>query len=68
MAKTRFPKQGRWSGQFPGELTGDIISSFNIDLQRNPGTIHIAEKLQELFNPGRCRTFTNIYSRFNTIC
>ena len=35
---------------FPGELKGEILSAFNIDLQRNPGTVHLSEKLIELFN------------------
>lgn len=46
----RLPTRTKWRGIFPGEKRGDIISAYNIDLQRNVGSVHIAEKLQEIFN------------------
>lgn len=48
----RLPARRIWKGIFPGEIAGDFISAYNLDLQRNPGTLHIAEKLQEIFNSG----------------
>jgi len=46
----RLPTKKRWRGIFRGEILGDFISAYNLDLQRNVGTLHISEKLQEVFN------------------
>lgn len=50
MAVTEIPstKTRKWRGIYRGEFFGNILSAFNIDLERNEGTIHLSEQLQEI--------------------
>lgn len=45
MAYSRFPQDKKWRGQFSGKYAGNIWQSFNIDLERQPGRLVLADKL-----------------------
>lgn len=42
------PKDKKWSGAFPGNYFGNIWASFNIDLERNPGRLSLADRMYRM--------------------
>ena len=54
----KIPKDGKWSGVFPGEESGIIYAAKSIDLERYKGKVALADSYSDIVNSGSLANLT----------
>lgn len=68
MASFNIPQDKQWKGQFPGNYSGNLWQTLNIDMERLPGRISLANKLRRIASGlGVVHKFIKTNARQNTV-